>query len=46
MGADRNMKNSAAPLTGEDRHRHLMEELNRIMRYLFDDDAPGNERVR
>ena len=32
-----------APVQGEDRHRYLMKELDRIIRYLFDDETTGKE---
>ena len=39
MRTHENLKDFPAPVQGEDRHRHLMKELDRIMRYLFDDEV-------
>lgn len=38
MAKREGVKNFAPSVQGEDRHRHLMQELNRIMRYLFEDE--------
>ena len=43
MGTPEKLKVFPAPVQGEDRHRRLMQELDRILNYLFDDETTGKE---
>jgi hypothetical protein len=39
MAKSEDLKIFAPSAQGEDRHLHLMKELDRIIRYLFDDEV-------
>ena len=43
MAKSEDLKIFAPSDQGEDRHLRLMKELDRIVRYLFDDEATGKE---
>ena len=43
MAKSEDLKIFSPSVQGEDKHRHLMEELNRIVNFLFDDEATGKE---